>query len=63
MATRGGDVSKSATKALRAGIGREEKRGISTILLAHSGPIRAFVADLDNPHRCKPAEKVFLDVF
>ena len=45
----GGSVSKSATKAPRAGIGREEKRGISTILLARSGSIRAFVADLDNP--------------
>ena len=45
----GGSVSKSATKAPRGGIGREEKRGISTILLARSGSIRAFVADLDNP--------------
>ena len=51
---RGGSVSKSATKAPRAGIGREEKRGISTILLARSGSIRAFVADLDNPRRCEP---------
>ena len=42
-------MSKSATKAPRAGIGREEKRGISTILLARSGSIRAFVADLDKP--------------
>ena len=49
MATRGGDVSKSATKALRAGIGREGKRGISTFLLARSGSIGVFVADLDNP--------------
>ena len=47
VATRGGGVSKSATKALRAGIGREEKRGISTFLLARSGSIGAFVADLD----------------
>ena len=54
MATQGGGVSKSATKAPRAGIGREEKRGISTILLARSGSIRAFVADLDNPRRCGP---------
>ena len=46
---RGGSVSKSATKAPRAGIGREEKRGISTILLARPDSIRAFVADLDNP--------------
>ena len=62
-AIRGGGVSKSATKAPRGGIGREEKPGISTILLRRPGAIRAFVADLDNPHRCKPAEKVFLDVF
>ena len=41
------DVSKSATKALRAGIGREKKRGIPTILLRRSGTIGAFVADLD----------------
>ena len=47
--TRGGGVSKSATKAPRGGIGREEKRGISTFLLARSGSIRVFVADLDNP--------------
>ena len=54
MATRGGGVSKSATKALRAGIGREEKRGISTILFRRSGSIRAFVADLDNWRRRGP---------
>ena len=46
-ATRGGVVSKSATKAPRAGIGRGENRGISTILLARPDSIRAFVADLD----------------
>ena len=44
----GRGVSKSATKAPRAGIGREEKPGISTILFRHSGAIGAFVADLDN---------------
>ena len=49
MATRSGVVSKSATKAPRAGVGREEKRGISTILFRRSGSIGAFVADLDNP--------------
>jgi len=54
VATQGGGVSKSATKAPRAGIGREGKRGISTFLLARSGSIRAFVADLDNPRRCGP---------
>ena len=46
---RGEGVSKSATKAPRAGIGGKRRRGISTILLARSGSIRAFVADLDNP--------------
>ena len=46
---RGEGVSESATKALRVGIGGEKRRGISTILLARSGSIRAFVADLDNP--------------
>ena len=49
VATRGEVVSKSATKAPRAGIGREEKRGISTFLFRRSGSIGAFVADLDNP--------------
>ena len=48
MTIQGGGVSKSATKAPWAGISREKKRGISTILFARSGPIRAFVADLDN---------------
>ena len=49
MATRGGGVSKSATKALRTRIGGEEKRGISTFLFRRSGSIGVFVADLDNP--------------
>ena len=47
-AVRGEGVSKSATKAPRAGIGRERKRRISTILLARPGSIRAFATDLDN---------------
>ena len=46
---RGEGVSKSATKALTAGIGGEQRRGISTFLLARSGSIGVFVADLDNP--------------
>ena len=46
--TRGGRLSKSVAKALRAGIGREKKRGISTILLRRSSPIGAFATDLDN---------------
>ena len=47
MATRGEVVSKSATKALRTGIGGERRRGISTILFRRSGAIGTFVADLD----------------
>ena len=50
----GRGVSKSATKAPRAGIGREEKPGISTILFRRSGAIGAFVADLDNLRRRGP---------
>ena len=53
-AARVGVVSKSATKALRAGIGRGGNRGISTILLARSGSMGAFVADLDNWRRRGP---------
>ena len=44
-------MSKSATKTLGGGIDCEKKRGIPTILFAHSGVIRAFVADLDNLRR------------
>ena len=47
-------LSKSATKAPRAGIGREEKPGISTFLFRRSGAIGAFVADLDNLRRRGP---------
>ena len=46
--TRSGRLSKSVAKALRGAIGREKKRGISTILLARSGAIGAFATDLDN---------------
>ena len=53
-AVRGGDVSESVAKALRAGIGGEKKRGISTILFAHPGSIRAFATDLDNLRRRGP---------
>ena len=53
--TRSGGASKSATKASRGGIDGEKKRGISTILLAHSGAIGAFAADLDK-RRCGPRE-------
>ena len=52
---RSGDVSKSATKASRGGIDGEKKRGISTILLAHSGMIGAFATDSDK-RRCGPRE-------
>ena len=44
-------MSKSATKAPRAGIGREKKRGISTIHFRRFSSIRVFVADLDNSRR------------
>ena len=44
---RGGGVSESVAKALRDGIGREKKRGISTILFRRSGTIGAFATDLD----------------
>ena len=47
-ASRGGIVSKSVAKALRGAIGREKKRGISTILFRRSGSIGAFATDLDN---------------
>ena len=46
-AGRGGSVSESVAKALRGGIGREEKRGISTILFRCSGSIGAFATDSD----------------
>ena len=54
VAIQGRGVSKSATKAPRAGIDGEQKRGISTILFRRSGSIGAFVADLDNWRRCGP---------
>ena len=54
VATRGGVVSTSATKALRAGISGERRRGISTILPVRSGSTGAFVADLDNWRRRGP---------
>ena len=44
----GRGVSKSVAKAPRDRIGREKKRGISTILFRRSGPIEAFATDLDN---------------
>ena len=43
-------MSKSATKAFRGEIGREQKSGISTFLFVYPGSIGAFVADLDK--RC-----------
>ena len=44
----GRGVSESVAKALRAGIGREKKRGISTFLLARFGATRVFATDSDN---------------
>ena len=49
-------MSKSVAKAPRVGIGREKKRGISTILLARSGAIGAFATDLDKRRRRGPRE-------
>ena len=44
-------MSESVAKAPRARIGREKKRGISTIHFRCSGSIRAFATDLDNRRR------------
>ena len=49
-------MSKSVAKAPRAGIGREKKRGISTILLRRSGAMGAFATDLDKRRRRGPRE-------
>ena len=48
---RGGNLSKSVAKALRAGIGGEKKRGISTFFFRRFGVIGAFATDLDK--RCR----------
>ena len=53
-AVRGGGVSESVAKAPRDRIGREKKRGISTILLRRPGSIRAFATDLDKRRRHGP---------
>ena len=50
-------MSKIVAKAPRAGIGGEERRGISTFLLVRSGSIGAFVADLDKRRRRVPFGK------
>ena len=52
--TRGGQLSKSVAKAPWTGIGREKKRGISTILFRCPGAIRAFATDLDKRRRRGP---------
>ena len=49
-------MSKSVAKAPRGGIGREKKRGISTILLRLSGAMGAFATDLDKQRRRGPRE-------
>ena len=53
---RGGRLSKSVAKALCDRIGREQNRGISTILFRCSGAIRAFATDLDKRRRCGPRD-------
>ena len=55
-AVRVGQLSKSVAKAPRGGIGREKKRGISTILLRLSGAMGAFATDLDKRLRRGPRE-------
>ena len=55
-AVRVGQLSKSVAKALRVGIGREKKRGISTILLRLSGAMGVFATDLDKRRRRGPRE-------
>ena len=50
-------MSESVAKALRGGIGREGKRGISTLLFACPGSIRAFATDLDNLRRHGPSRR------
>ena len=62
-AVRCGSVSKSATKASHGGIGRGQKREISTFLFACPGAIRAFVADLDNTAPPAPPRKAPPDQF
>ena len=61
--TRGGQLSKSVAKAPRDGIGREKKRGISTILFRCSGAIRAFATDLDNGAPLAPPRRAPSDQF
>ena len=51
-----GQLSESVAKALRVGIGREKKRGISTILLRLSGAMGVFATDLDKRCRRGPRE-------
>ena len=52
----GGIVSESVAKAPRAGISREKKRVISTIILRLSGAMGAFATDLDKRRRRGPRE-------
>ena len=56
-AVRVGGVSKSVAKAPRTGIGRGEKRGISTILLRRRDSIGAFATDLDKQRRRGPCSE------
>ena len=49
-----GSMSKSATKAFRGEIGREQKPGISAFLFVCPDSIGAFVADLDKRRRRGP---------
>ena len=49
-------MSKSATKAFRGEIGREQKPGISAFLFVCPGSIGAFATDLDKRRRRGPRE-------
>ena len=53
----GGIVSESVAKAPQAGISREKKRRISTVLFRCSGTIRAFATDSDKWRRWSPGAR------
>ena len=50
-------MSESVAKAPQAGISREKKRRISTVLFRRSGTIRAFATDSDKRHRWPPGAR------
>ena len=50
-------MSESVAKAPRAGVSREKKRRISTVLFRRSGTIRAFATDSDKWRRWPPGAR------